>query len=127
MIFEIWRKLVATDYSVCNCGICGNDFDRGSVVPVAATDDGAELGEVCPVCLEYLNLRKGDAQDPTLENWPARDWPTTEVLEQLRRQYPDPMFDTREGLLAAATDYAAEQKIYEESVLWRMERESAPA
>jgi hypothetical protein len=33
------------------------------------------------------------------------------------------MFDTEEELLAAATDRAADDRIYGASVLWRMERE----
>jgi len=80
---------------------------------------------MCPACLEYLNRHKEDAEDPTLGNWPARGWPTTEVLEKLRQRYPEPMLETAEDLLAAATDRAADDKIYGASVLWRMEWESA--
>ena len=75
LIERLWRKVLASDYSVTTCAICGNDFDRGIVFPVAKTDDGAELGEMCPTCLEYLNRRKEDAEDPTLDNWPARGCP----------------------------------------------------
>jgi len=123
MIVELWRKVIATDYSTTSCGICGNDFDRGSVFPVAAADDGAELGEMCPVCLRYLNSRKMDAEDPTLGNWPARAWPTTELLESFRRRYPEPMFEASDDLLAEATDREAEEEIYQASVVWRMEPE----
>src|SRR5215211_4145833 len=123
MIVELWRKVIATDYSTTSCGICGNDFDRGSVFPVAAADDGAELGEMCPMCLHYLNLRKMDAEDPTMGNWPARDWPTTELLESFLRRYPEPMFETPDDLLAAATDRETDEKIYRASVVWRMEPE----
>jgi hypothetical protein len=78
---------------------------------------------MCPTCLDYLNRRKLDSEDPTRGNWPARGWPTTEVLERLRRRYPEPMFDTEEELLAATTDRAAEERIYERALVWRMERE----
>jgi len=125
VLIELQRKLVAADASIDSCVICGNDFDLGSVYAVASEDQGEETGPMCPVCLEYLNRRKEDAEDPTLDNWPARGWPTTEVLERLRRRYPEPMFDTWEDLLAAATDRAAEDKIYEASGVWRMDRESA--
>jgi hypothetical protein len=47
-----------------------------------------------------------------------------EVLERLRRRYPEAMFDTEEELLAAATDRAADERIYGAAVVWRMERES---
>ncbi len=56
--------------------ICGNDFARGNVYPVAMDDKEGELGEMCLVCLDYLNARKHDGDDPTLDNWPARGWPT---------------------------------------------------
>src|SRR5215218_3491608 len=123
MIIELWRKVIATDYSSTSCGICGNDFDRGCVFPVAAADDGAELGEICPTCLQYLNRRKEDAEDPTLGNWPARDWPTPQDLDEARRRYPEPVFETSDDLLAAATDRDAEEEIYRASVVWRMEPE----
>src|SRR5215211_6192245 len=103
MIIELWRKVIATDYSSTSCGICGNDFDRGCVFPVAAADDGAELGEICPTCLQYLNRRKEDAE--------------------ARRRYPEPVFETSDDLLAAATDRDAEEEIYRASVVWRMEPE----
>jgi len=93
------------------------------VFPVAAADDGAELGDMCPVCLDYLNRRKEDAEDPTLGNWPARDWPTTELLESFRRRYPEPMFAAEDDLLAEATDREREEEIYRASVVWRMEPE----
>src|SRR5215212_2183175 len=124
MLIELWRKVFAEDYAHCCCGICGNDFDRGNVFPVAAADDGAELGEMCPVCLQYLNRRKMDAEDPTLGNWPARDWPTPQDLEEARRRYPEHMFETSADLLAASTDRETEEEIYRASVVWRMEREN---
>jgi hypothetical protein len=126
MIIELWRKMVATEYSGCSCAICGNDFYRGNVFAVAAGDQGEELGEMCPVCLEHLNRRKRDAEDPTLDNWPARGWPTPQDLEQARRRYPEPMFETEDDLLAAAEDRAADAEIYEASFVWKMKREKVP-
>src|SRR5215213_6045832 len=123
VIIELWRKVIATAYSSTSCAICGNDFDRGSVFPVAAADDGAELGDMCPVCLDYLNRRKEDAEDPTLGNWPARDWPTTELLESFRRRYPEPMFANAAELKASFTDGEEEEEVYEASVVWAMEPE----
>jgi len=123
MLIELWRKVLAEDYTTCSCGICGNDFDRGSVFPVAAADDGAELGEMCPMCLHYLNLRKMDAEDPTLGNWPARDWPTPQDLDEARRRYPEPMFANAAELKASFTDADEELEVYEASVVWRMEHE----
>jgi hypothetical protein len=81
------------------------------------------VSQMCPTCLQYLNLRKMDAEDPTLGNWPARDWPTTELLESFRRRYPEPMFETSDDLLAAATDRETEEEIYQASIVWRMEPE----
>ncbi len=40
MLIELWRKVVATDYAHNCCAICGNDFDRGAVYPVAFSDHG---------------------------------------------------------------------------------------
>ncbi len=127
MRINLQRKLVAADASIDSCVICGNDFELGSVYPMVTGDNREEMGPMCPVCLEYLNRRKEDVEDPTLDNWHARGWPTTEVLERLRRRYPEPMFDTVEDLLAACTDRAAEDKIYEASAPWRMDWESASA
>jgi hypothetical protein len=122
MLIELHRMVVAGELTDC-CVICGNDFDIETVYVVAHGDRGEEMGPMCDVCLRYLNRRKLDSKDPTLDNWPARGWPTTEVLERLRRRYPEPMFDTEEELLAAATDRAAEERIYEAAFVWRMERE----
>jgi hypothetical protein len=127
MLIELMRKLVATDYSITPCVICGNDFDLGSVYAQATGDRGEQMGELCPTCLDYLNRRKEDAEDPTLDNWPARGWPTVEVLERLRRRHPEPMFETYDELLAAATDRAADDRIHEATMVWRMERENEMA
>jgi hypothetical protein len=77
---------------------------------------------MCPTCLEYLNRREGDAEAPARNNWPNRDWPTREFLEEARRRYPEPMFETSDELTAAATDEAADRRIYEASRVWAMER-----
>jgi hypothetical protein len=122
MLIELHRKVVAGESTDC-CVICGNDFDLRSVYVVTHGDRGEEMGRMCDVCLDYLNRRKLDSEDPTLDNWPACGWPTSEVLERLRRRYPEPMFDAEEEFLAAATDRAAEARIYEAAFLWRMERE----
>ena len=123
MLIELWRKVLATDYSGACCGVCGNDFPMGSVFPVAFTDSGEQLGEMCPVCLDYLNRRKGDAEDPTLSNWPARDWPTLEDLEEARRRYPGAMFPDSATYEALVTPFEGEEEVAEESVVWKMERE----
>lgn len=95
MLIELWRKVLGTDYSGTCCGICGNDFDRGSVFPVALTDDAkAEIGEVCPHCLDHLNRRKRDAEDPTLGNWPARGWPPFVTWRRRARGTPRPCSPT---------------------------------
>ena len=125
MLIELMRKLVGTDYSTTSCVVCGNDVELGSVYAVATGDQGQQMGEMCPTCLDYLNRRKEDAEDPTLGNWPARGWPTVEDLKRLRFRYPEPMFETHDELLAAAPDRAAEFKIHEATTVWRMEPERA--
>ena len=65
MLIELWRKVLATDYSRTCCGICGNDFERGTVFPMAFTDHRESIGEMCPPCLDYVNRRKRDGGDPT--------------------------------------------------------------
>ncbi len=127
MLIELWRKVVGSDYTNTYCAVCGNDFDRGSVFPVAFGDSGDELGEMCLVCLDYLNRRKVDADDPTLGNWPARDWPTLEHFEELRRRYPEPMFADHDALEGAFTDRAGEDAIYAASIVWQQRREGEPA
>ncbi len=124
MLIEFWRKVIATDYSATCCGVCGNDFDRGTVFAVAFTDSGDAVGEMCPVCLDYLNRRKQDAEDPTLENWPAREWPTVEDLEEARRRYPEAMFPDDAAYDAAAPDLDAEQEVLQASFILQMEREA---
>ncbi|MBA2617238.1 MAG: hypothetical protein H0U91_03600 [Rubrobacter sp.] len=124
MLIELHRKVLATDYAHTCCAICGNDFDRGSVYPVAAGDQGQELAEMCPVCLEYLTRRKNDGFDPTLDNWPARNWPTPADLQDARRRYPEPMFVDAAAMKVAAPDFDAEDDVFEAMVVWRMERET---
>ena len=63
MLIELWRKVLADDYTTACGAIGGNDFDRGSVFAVASTDNGYQGGEMCDVCLDYLNRRKTDAED----------------------------------------------------------------
>ena len=130
MLIELWRKVLATDYSSTCCGICGNDFDRGTVFPVAFTDDGGELGEMCTACLDYSNRRKQDGGDPKAGpapwgNWPAREWPTVEDLEQARRLYPEAMFPD-DAFDVAAPGFDEQEEVIQASFIRRMERE-APA
>ena len=125
MLIELWRKFLATDYRTTCCAVCGNDFDRGTVFAVAFTDGGYELGEMCPVCLDYLNRRKRDADDPTLGNWPARDWPSLAILQESRRCYPEAMFADDAALKAAAGDIEGEEVLLDASVLWEQKREEA--
>ncbi len=106
MLIELWRKEPEIGYSATCCAVCGNDFELGSVYPMIAGDQGEELGEMCPTCLDYLNRRKEDAADPTLGNWPARDWPTVEDLEEARRRYPEPATEDDHNI-----------------IVWRMKRE----
>jgi hypothetical protein len=125
MLIELHRKVVAGEVTD-SCVICGNDHDIERVYVVTHGDRGEEMGPMCDLCLDYLNRRKHDPRDPTLNNWPARGWPTVEVLERLRQRYPVAMFDTEEELLAAATDRAADERIYGAAAVWRMEREGRP-
>jgi hypothetical protein len=82
MLIELYRKLTAEE-SADVCAICGNDHDIDSVYALASGDRGEDLGSLCPTCLDYLNRRKNDSEDPTLDNWPSCDWPTVEVLRRL--------------------------------------------
>ncbi len=125
MLIELWRKVLATDESCTCCGICGNDFDRGNVFAVAHTDTGGEMGEMCSTCLDYLSKRKNDPEDCRVrENWPAREWPTLEDLEEARRRYPEPMFaDDTAYQEAAGYDPDTEDELLQASFIWRMEQE----
>ena len=128
MQIELWRKVLATEHARELCGVCGNEFVRGSVFPVAFTDNGENIGEMCPPCLDYLNRRKRDASDPRAGsvpwgNWPARGWPTVDDLEGARRRYPEAMFADDAAFVAAAPGFDEQEEVAEASVLWRMERE----
>jgi hypothetical protein len=125
VLIELMRKAVATDARIDNCAICGNDFNLGSVHAMASTDEGYVIGPMCPTCLGYLNERKEKGDERASSNWPGRGWPTTDVLEEARRRYPEPMFDTADDLLAAAKDPAEDERICKASVVWAMKRESA--
>ncbi len=125
MLIELWRKVIATDYTNTCCAVCGNDFDRGSVFPVAFSDSGDELGEMCPVCLDYLDRRRRDEDDPTFGNWPARDWPSLEILQESRRCYPEAMYASRGE--AEALSWEAEEDALAASILWEQKREAKRA
>ena len=129
MLIELWRKVIETDHSRSLCAVCGSEFERGTVFPVAFADDGGEIGEMCPPCLDHLNQRKHDASDPTAgpapaQNWPAREWPTVEDLEEARRRYPEAMFPDDGAYDAAAPDLDAEQAVLQSSFVWTMEGEA---
>jgi hypothetical protein len=124
MRIELWRKFIGTEYHTTCCAVCGNDFARGNVYPVAMDDKEGELGEMCLVCLDYLNARKHDGDDPTLDNWPARGWPTLGDLEEARRRYPEPMFPDGAALEEAAPGREAEEELIQASMIWRMEPEA---
>lgn len=64
MLIELHRKEAGTDYAVTCCAICGDDFERGSVFCVIFADQGEDIGEMCPTCLDYLNRRKTDEENP---------------------------------------------------------------
>ena len=68
--------------------------------------------------------RKNDGFDPTLDNWPARNWPTPADLQDARRRYPEPMFVDAAAMKVAAPDFDAEDDVFEAMVVWRMERET---
>lgn len=124
MLIELHRKEARTDCSVTCCAICGDDFDRGSVSPVIFTDQGEDVGDMCPTCLDYLNRRKNDPDNPDRGNFPARNWPALEDLEDARRRHPDPLFETMDDLCeAAAVSPDAEWRIMNETVVWKAERE----
>lgn len=123
MLIELHRKEAGTDYAVACCAICGDDFERGSVFCVIYADQGEDLGEMCPTCLDYLNRRKTDEENPERGNWPASTWPTLEDLDDLRRRHPDPMFETTDDLVAAAVDREADEKLMAACVVWKAERE----
>ena len=57
-------------------------------------------------------------------NWPAREWPTVEDLEEARRRYPEAMFPDDDAYAAAAPDLDAEQVVLQSSFIWSMEREA---
>jgi hypothetical protein len=124
MLIELYRKLTAGEDTDI-CVICGNDHAIGSVYAMTCGDHGEEGGPLCPTCLDYLGRRKLDPEDPASKAgyWPARDWPTVEVLRDLQRRYPEAMFDTEDDLLAASTDREAASRIHDAAMVWRMERE----
>lgn len=106
MLIELWRIEDQPLYTMTCCAICGDDFELGSVYVQVSGDRGEDLGEMCPTCLDYLNRRKADAQDPARGNWPSRDWPTVKDLKEARRRYPEPIPDDDDNI-----------------VVWKMERE----
>jgi hypothetical protein len=106
MLIELWRQEENAFYSMTCCAICGDDFELGSVYVMVSGDRGQDLGEMCPTCLDYLNRRKADGQDPARGNRPSRDWPTVKDLEEARRRYPEPIPEDEDDI-----------------VVWRMERE----
>lgn len=125
MRIEIWRKFIGTDYESTCCTLCGNDFQRGSVFPMAAGDgrNDGEFKELCLVCLDYLNRRRYDEADPAFDNWPSREWPTVEDVEEARRRYPEPMFADREAFEAVVPDKGVEDEYIRASMIWTMEPE----
>jgi len=85
MLIELWRKVLATDHQSEDCGICGNDFDRGAVFAMASADDGAEMGAMCPTCLDYLSRRGGGT--PAVELYLAHGTRAHALLAGINRYH----------------------------------------
>ena len=62
------------------CPICRVSFEPDAV-QVQVLTDGTYIGPLCPSCIEYLGQRN-----------PAH-FPTIEEFEELRKKYPEPVFD----------------------------------
>ena len=50
MLIELWRKVLATDYTNTYCSVCGNDHDRGNVFPVPSATAETSSGR-CVSCV----------------------------------------------------------------------------
>ena len=127
-LVELRGKVLANDYVVACCAVCGDDFELGSVFAVACTDNGGEIGEVCPVCLDYPNRRKDD-DNPTLGNWPARAGGRRPKASRRRAgatRRPCSPADCA-ACEAAAPGWDAQHEILQASMIWKMERETQPS
>lgn len=105
MIIELQRAFTPEEMFEEECGICGVEHRRESVIAQAATDGRTDMGGACPACVEMLGRRN-----------PYR-FPTLQEFEAAKRRYPEPMWKDEEE-----ADLALEEggrKANERSWIWR--------
>jgi hypothetical protein len=124
LIIELQRQWIENDplyidpSGETTCSVCSHVFEEPSVVAIAHTDNRADMGVACMGCVAYLG-RRSPGKFPTLEEY-----------RRLLEQYPRPMYESEEALIAAgeAAGYEDPSEIaYEPSWVWRRPREDASA
>jgi hypothetical protein len=84
------------------CEICWQSFYLGEVSPVAVSDAGIELGEVCWACVEAGPERMQDR----LDAWAKIERETADEAERIAAEGVDD-FPTVDELLVAESFYAS--------------------
>jgi hypothetical protein len=124
LIIELQRQWIENDplyidpSGETTCSVCSHVFEEPSVVAIAHTDNRHDMGVACMGCVAYLG-RRSPGKFPTLEEY-----------RRLLEQYPRPMYESEEALIAAgeAAGYEDPSEIaYEPSWVWRRPREDASA
>ena len=96
MIIELQRQWIPVGDEAgepaASCGVCSHALEDLSVVAVATTDNGMDMGLVCFSCVEYLGRRN-----------PER-FPTPSEYRGLLERYPEPMYPNMDALEAAGVE-----------------------
>jgi len=53
MFIDLQRAFTPEETGPHECGLCARPFRPDSVIAFAETNDGEEIGRICPECLEH--------------------------------------------------------------------------
>jgi hypothetical protein len=84
LIAELRRATDPTElpFGDDGCGVCLVPFQAEAVQVLVSTEDTPyPKTPICPSCIEYLGMRN------------PKEYPTIEEYEELKKRYPDPIFD----------------------------------
>lgn len=84
MLIDLQRAFTPQEMGEWECGLCRRDFRVGSVIAMASTDAGGDIGRACPECVAYFGRINPE------------HFPTAEEFEELTRRYPEPIWASSE-------------------------------
>ncbi len=104
MLLDLQRAFTPEEMEEYECALCRRDFRPESVIAFAQTNDRADIGRICPDCLEHFGRA-----NPEL-------FLSIEEYRKTVRRYPEPIWANGEE-----ADRAEEEEDFDYSTtfVWR--------